>query len=78
MLLPAQYVTVWDSGEIISTSCKIDLAKNPPFVTDIESLDVSDDIGSCIREYVTVNDIQIDTFITDDDRYVEPEEDFSA
>jgi hypothetical protein len=55
MKVPATYVSSWDGGTEIESSCMFDTETNE--VTDIESVDVDHmDLNVCEREYIVLPD----------------------
>lgn len=69
-IVNATYVSVWDGGTEIRTSCKFDTNKNLAF--DIESTDEEiEDLDFLDKEYIELpNGETVETFTTEDDRKV--------
>jgi len=57
------YVSVWDGGVEVATTCTIDLATGN--ILDIKQTDV-DGLDVCEREYIVLNDEQVDVLKDDD------------
>lgn len=68
MIVNATFVSVWDGGTKIETSCKFDTEKKLAF--DIESIDDVEDLDILDEEYITFGDQEISTFTTDEDRNI--------
>ncbi len=68
MVVNATYVSVWDGGTKIETSCQFDTEKKLAF--DIESIDDVEDLDILDEEYITIGDQEIRTFTTDEDRNI--------
>lgn len=67
--MKATYVSVWDGGNEVRTSCEYDPQKN--LVFNIESTDDVEDLDILDEEYIELStgDV-IKTFKTEDDRNV--------
>ncbi len=64
------YVSVWDGGIEIATSANLNLRTGE--VTDIETLDSADNVQVCEREYIILNDDQVDVLSEDGNGYWVP------
>lgn len=58
------YVSVWDGGVEIGSTCTIDLTTGN--ILDIKQVDV-DGVDVCEREYIVLNDEEVDVLVDDDD-----------
>ena len=61
------YVSVWDGGTEIKTCANLNLRTGE--VTDIEMVDPHNTVQVCEREYIILNDEQIDVLSEDDKGY---------
>lgn len=68
MIVKAKYVSVWDGGTEIETSCSFDTEKKLAF--DIESTD-GDDLDILEEEFIRIDEQEIRTFTTDDRNIVD-------
>ncbi|RFZ76106.1 hypothetical protein DS742_25365 [Lacrimispora amygdalina] len=59
LIIKVPYVSLWDGGVEITTSAKLNLKTGA--LTDIETVDPADRVQVCEREYIILNDDQIDT-----------------
>jgi len=63
------YVSIWDGGIEITTSASLNIKTGA--VTDIETVDPQDTVQVCEREYIILNDEQIDVLSEDDNYWVQ-------
>lgn len=61
------YVSVWDGGVEIVTSALLNIRTGE--VTDIETVDPQDDVQICEREYIILNDEQVNVDSSDGNGY---------
>lgn len=69
MIVNATYVSVWDNGYEVATSCKFNKVTHE--VTDIETSDKVEDFNTLNREFIRLDDgAEIDSFIDEEERIV--------
>jgi hypothetical protein len=67
----ATFVSVWDGSVEVRTNCFIDLAHEIPFVSDVESVEVTEDYSTLDEEYIELNGEKITTFQDDEENLYE-------
>lgn len=69
-IIHVPYVSVWDGTSYIDTFAMLNL--NTGEVTDVETIEVSNRLGSCEREYIIIANIDADVVIdeTDGSRWI--------
>jgi len=63
------YVSVWDGGSAIETSAILNIRTG--VLTDFETLDPRNSVENCEREYIILNDEQIDVLSEDGNYWVQ-------
>ena len=66
LFLRVPYVLVWDGNFEVCTHAKYNIQTCE--VTDVESVDSSEKLNNCEREYIVLNDEQIEVSFDDSDR----------